>query len=73
MTYLAIKHGVEIKAAAVVGGITDLEQTYNDREEGMKNVIGELVGMDKAEWEKRSAVYWSPTYRCSDLDSSWWR
>ena len=58
MTYLAIKHGAEIKAAAVVGGFTDLGQLYNDREEGMKNVIRELVGMDKAEWEKRSAVYW---------------
>ena len=58
MTYLAIKHGAEIGAAAVVGGVTDLEQMYNDREESMKNVIRELVGMDKAEWQKRSAIYW---------------
>lgn len=58
MTYLAIKHGAEIKAAAVVGGITDVEQAYNEREEGMKRVIRSLVGMDKGEWEKRSAVYW---------------
>ncbi len=58
MTYLAIKHNAEIKAAAVVGGVTDLEQSYNEREEGMKNVIRELVGMKKSEWEKRSAVYW---------------
>ena len=58
MTYLAIKHGAEIKAAAVVGGVTDLEKTYNEREEGMKKVIRQLVGMDKNEWQKRSAVYW---------------
>jgi dipeptidyl aminopeptidase/acylaminoacyl peptidase len=58
MTYLATKHGAEIKAAAVVGSVTDLEQTYNEREERMKKVIRELVGMDKKEWQKRSAVYW---------------
>ncbi|MBN2178819.1 MAG: S9 family peptidase [Deltaproteobacteria bacterium] len=58
MTYLAIKHGAEIKAAAVVGGLTDLGQMYNEREEGMKDVIRELVGANKSEWEKRSAVYW---------------
>ena len=58
MTYLAIKHGAEIEAAAVVGGVTDLGQMFNEREEGMKQVIRELVGMDKKEWEKRSAYYW---------------
>jgi len=58
MTYLAIKHGAEIKAAAVVGGVTDLGQMYNEREEAMKKVIRELVGMDKTEWEKRSAYHW---------------
>jgi len=58
MTYLAIKAGAKIQAAAVVGGVTDLGQMYNDREEGMKNVIRELVGMGKKEWEKRSAYYW---------------
>jgi dipeptidyl aminopeptidase/acylaminoacyl peptidase len=58
MTYLAIKHGAEIKAAAVVGGGTDMAQTYNEREEGMKRVIRKLVGTDRTEWEKRSAYYW---------------
>jgi dipeptidyl aminopeptidase/acylaminoacyl peptidase len=58
MTYLAIKEGAEIKAAAVVGGITDLVQTYEEREEGMKRIIRELVGMDRNEWKKRSAYYW---------------
>jgi hypothetical protein len=32
MTYLAIKKGARIKATAVVGGITDLEQAYKERE-----------------------------------------
>ncbi len=58
MTYLAIKEGADIKAAAVVGGITDLIQTYEQRGEGMKKVIRELVGMDRDEWKKRSACYW---------------
>lgn len=57
MTCLAIKHGADIKAAAVVSGLTDVEQAYN-RDEGMKRVIRVLVGTDKSEWEKRSAVYW---------------
>lgn len=58
MTYLAIKHGADIQAAVVVGGISDLEQLYRDREEGMKDVIRELVGMEHADWEARSAIYW---------------
>jgi dipeptidyl aminopeptidase/acylaminoacyl peptidase len=58
MTYLAIKNGAEIEAAAVVGGVTDLGQMFNERDERMKRVIRELVGMDKKEWEKRSAYYW---------------
>lgn len=58
MTCLAIKHNAEIKAAAVVGGITDIEQFYNEREERIKNMILKLVGSDVAEWQKRSAVYW---------------
>lgn len=51
MTYLAIKEGAKIKAAAVVGGVTDLIQSYDEREEAMKNVIGELVGYNKNEPE----------------------
>jgi dipeptidyl aminopeptidase/acylaminoacyl peptidase len=58
MTYLAIKEGATIRAAAVVGGITDLIQTYKERDEGMKKVITELVGFDRTEWKKRSASYW---------------
>lgn len=58
MTYLAIKEGAKIRAAAVVGGVTDLIQTYKEREEAMKKVIKELVGLDRTEWKKRSAYYW---------------
>jgi dipeptidyl aminopeptidase/acylaminoacyl peptidase len=58
MTYLAIKRGAEIRVAAVVGGISDLEQTYIEREEGMKKVIKELVGMKGSAWRERSAYYW---------------
>jgi dipeptidyl aminopeptidase/acylaminoacyl peptidase len=58
MTYLAIKEGADIKAAAVVGGVTDLVQTYKEREEGMKKVITELVGINRDNWKKRSVYYW---------------
>lgn len=58
MTYLAIKHGAEIKAAAVVGGVTDIEQNYNEREDAMKKVIRELIGMDRNAWKSRSSYYW---------------
>lgn len=59
MTYLAIKHGADLKAAAVVSGVTDLGKNYNERDQRYRNVIRTLVGTDKTEWEKRSAVYWA--------------
>lgn len=59
MTYLAIKKGAKIRAAAVVGGITDIEQTYRERETGMKRVIEELVGTKKSDWRDRSAYYFA--------------
>ena len=58
MAYLTIKEGIDIKAAAVVGGLTDINQTYSERGEAMQNVIDELVGYDKNEFNKRSAYYW---------------
>jgi dipeptidyl aminopeptidase/acylaminoacyl peptidase len=57
MTYLAIKHGADIKAAAVVGGVTDLFMGADEREE-MKRLFKELIGTKREEWEKRSACYW---------------
>jgi dipeptidyl aminopeptidase/acylaminoacyl peptidase len=58
MTYLAINHGADIQAAVVVGGITDVGQLYVERDEEMKKTIRDLVGMNDAEWKKRSAYYW---------------
>jgi dipeptidyl aminopeptidase/acylaminoacyl peptidase len=58
MTYLTIKHDADIQAAVVVGGITDVGQLYADRDKEMKKTIRDLVGMDDAEWKKRSANYW---------------
>lgn len=62
MTYLAISKSTKIKAACVVGGVTDIIQLYNEREQGMKNVLIELIGgtpTDKeAEYKMRSVYYW---------------
>ncbi|MGP4070013.1 alpha/beta hydrolase family protein [Halobacillus sp. B29] len=60
MTYLAIKEGVDIKAAAVVGGITDLFNFYKERVV-VRGMLDELVGdpeENRDAFEKRSAVYW---------------
>ena len=60
MTYLAIKEGVDIKAAAVVGGITDLFNFYEERVV-VRGMLDELVGdpeENRDAFEKRSAVYW---------------
>lgn len=62
MTYLAIKEQMDIKAAAVIGGVTDLFANYEYRGTGMKQVLETLVGSpetDKDEYIKRSAVYWA--------------
>ena len=58
MTYLAIKHGAEITAAVVLGGITDLAQFYNETNPEIQKEIRELVGLDEREWEIRSVYYW---------------
>ncbi|MCA1010571.1 alpha/beta hydrolase family protein [Halobacillus halophilus] len=60
MTYLAIKDGVDMKAAAVVGGITDLFNFYEERVV-VRGMLDELVGdpeENREAFEKRSAVYW---------------
>lgn len=61
MTYLAIKSGAHIKAAAVVGAPSDLEESYQEREE-MGEVLKELIGgspQDKpTEYRERSAYLW---------------
>ena len=59
MTYLAIKEGAPIKAAAVVGGLSDLLQFFEgEGKDRMKHVIRELVGPDMEEYRKRSASDW---------------
>jgi len=61
MSYIAIKKGIDIKAATIVGGISDLIQLYN-RRLGMRRVTEELIGCDpeecKEQYIKRSALYW---------------
>ncbi len=59
MTYLAIKEGAPIKAAAVVGGVSDLLQLYRKKGKNkLDYIIGKLVGPDIEEYKKRSACYW---------------
>ncbi|GGF26864.1 peptidase [Halobacillus andaensis] len=62
MTYLALKEEMDIQAAAVVSGISDLFLFYEEREAAMKRGLAEWVGdpdTEKEEYEKRSASYWS--------------
>jgi dipeptidyl aminopeptidase/acylaminoacyl peptidase len=59
MTYLAIKEGAPIKAAAVVGGISNLIQWETDRPSVGEEVLKQLINPPTAEeYKKRSAVYW---------------
>jgi dipeptidyl aminopeptidase/acylaminoacyl peptidase len=59
MTYLAIKEGAPIKAAAVVGGLSDLIQFLEGKgKDKIKHVIRKLVGPDIEEYKKRSAYDW---------------
>lgn len=62
MTYIAISMTEKVRAAAVVGGITDCIQGYYEREAGMKKVYIELIGgtpeQKEAEYQKRSAYFW---------------
>jgi len=59
MTYLAIKKGAEIKAAAVVGGVTDLIQWDQERESIGEKVLEQLISPhNREEYKKRSAYYW---------------
>ncbi len=60
MTYLAMKEGAPIKAAAIVSGISDLFQVYQKRGQNkiLQYMIGRLVGIDTEEYRKRSACFW---------------
>lgn len=63
MTYMACKESNDIKAAVIFSGVSDLIQTYNEREQAMKNVLIELIGgkpeEKEDEYKKRSAYYWA--------------
>jgi tetratricopeptide (TPR) repeat protein len=62
MTYLAISKSSKIKAACVNSGVADLIQTYEEREQGMKDTLIDLIGgppgTKRSEYINRSAVYW---------------
>ena len=62
MTYIALTKSTKIKAAAIYSGITDCIQTYNEREQAMKQVLIDLIGgtptQKEQEYIARSANYW---------------
>jgi dipeptidyl aminopeptidase/acylaminoacyl peptidase len=59
MTYLAIKEGAPIKAAAVVGGVSDLIQWEIDRPAVGEKILKPLIKPASVEnYKKRSAFYW---------------
>ena len=65
MTLLSIKSGAEIKAAALVGAITDLETTFNEekswfRRLGLRFLVGRPADEPEA-YMQRSAVHWAET------------
>ncbi|MBM7704741.1 alpha/beta hydrolase family protein [Metabacillus iocasae] len=62
MTYLLMKNNIEFDAVAVVSGITDMFQFYEQRGTEMKEVLKQLVGDPNDDYEKyrsRSVIYWS--------------
>ena len=59
MTYLAIKNGAKIKAAAIVGGLTDLVQWDQERKSIGEKVLEQLIfPHNREEYKKRSAYCW---------------
>lgn len=70
MTYLALKRGVPVKAAAVIGGVTDVKAWVNSRPEmnlvsgnpyidGFENIWPDYAHHAEEEYRARSAVYWA--------------
>ena len=70
MTYLAIKRGIPIKAAAVIGGITDVKAWVDSRPEmklvdgndyidGFRNIWRDYEHRAADEYRARSAVDWA--------------
>ncbi|XEC94458.1 alpha/beta hydrolase family protein [Paenibacillus tarimensis] len=62
MTYLAIRKQLDLKAAVVVSGPTDLTDLYQKRGENMKEILMRLVGdpnLNTDEYMKRSPINWA--------------
>ena len=70
MTYLAIKRGIPIKAAAVIGGVTDVKAWVDSRPEmnlvdgnpfidGFRNIWPDFEHRADGEYRARSAVDWA--------------
>ncbi|MFC3884388.1 alpha/beta hydrolase family protein [Bacillus songklensis] len=62
MTYLLMKNGIQFDAVAIVSGITDMFQFYDQRRPKIQKELRKMVGSPKEEQDKyksRSAVYWS--------------
>ena len=63
MTYLALKQGMSVNAAAVLSGVSDVFALVKDRPEMREHVLKELIpDFDKRADEAmrdRSAVYWA--------------
>jgi len=61
MTYLAIKSGAPLKAAAVVSAPSDLAESHHERE-SMAEVLDELIGgtpdEKELDYRERSAYFW---------------
>lgn len=61
MTYVSLTKTNRVKAAVVIGGITDLTQLYNERPD-MRPILIRLIGgtpeEKENEYKKRSAYYW---------------
>ena len=61
--YMTARQDKRIKKIIVCSGIADLFQSYEEREDGMKQVLRDCIGGSPEEmpeeYEKRSAVYWA--------------
>lgn len=62
MTYLTAKRDTRVKRIIVVGGVSDLFQSYEARDD-MKEVLRETIGCtpeeSPEEYEQRSAIFWT--------------
>jgi dipeptidyl aminopeptidase/acylaminoacyl peptidase len=61
MTYLAIRHGLNLKAAAVMCGVSNLFDMYRYRGAPMKEILIRLVGDPSSHidaYVRRSPVFW---------------